>query len=211
MRRQLNLVSFVAAPHAAPFPRKQVWDEVDRPVQTAWPVRARPLTMPAAAPRPARPRPGRRRGMGGAPRGPAAFSLLELLVVIAILCVLLTLLLPSMARVQEQARRVHCLGNIRSLLGITFLVARDQQGELPLLRGYRPDPHWYGRDWRTRLMTSYGLTRDTCYCPSNYEKWNFDVFWDYPDGAHSIWAYVYNRSEDDWRGRGGWTARNPPA
>ncbi len=60
-------------------------------------------------------------------------------------------------------------------------------------------------------MASYGLTRDVCYCPSNYERWNFDSFWAHLDNVHSIWAYAYTRCADDWRGHDvtGWTARNP--
>jgi prepilin-type N-terminal cleavage/methylation domain-containing protein len=42
------------------------------------------------------------------------FTLIELLVVVAIISVLIAILLPSLGRVKETARRTVCASNLRS-------------------------------------------------------------------------------------------------
>jgi len=69
--------------------------------------------------------PGRERG-----NALKAFTLIELLVVIAIIAILAALLLPTLARAKERARRIVCQSNLRQFgLGIT-LYADDHQGRL---------------------------------------------------------------------------------
>ncbi|HEV8377877.1 MAG TPA: prepilin-type N-terminal cleavage/methylation domain-containing protein, partial [Tepidisphaeraceae bacterium] len=43
------------------------------------------------------------------------FTLVELLVVIAIIAVLIALLIPALSGVREQANRIKCMTNLRSI------------------------------------------------------------------------------------------------
>jgi prepilin-type N-terminal cleavage/methylation domain-containing protein len=54
-----------------------------------------------------------------------AFTLVELLVVLAIIAILVALLLPSLKRANEQAKRINCMSNVRALVSATILYAND--------------------------------------------------------------------------------------
>jgi prepilin-type N-terminal cleavage/methylation domain-containing protein len=83
-----------------------------------------------------------------------AFSLVELLVVVAILGVLASLLLPTLARAQRQARQTACLSNLKQI-GLAFAGYQDDaQDRFPDERprkaalGYRPWTDWPPSDPR---------------------------------------------------------------
>ena len=59
-----------------------------------------------------------------------AFTLIELLVVISIISVLMAILLPSLGRAREQARRTACMANLRSIGQGIYLYAHDNDGRL---------------------------------------------------------------------------------
>lgn len=60
-----------------------------------------------------------------------AFTLIELLVVIAIIALLLSILLPSLAKVKSQAKKVICLSNLRQIGTGALLYAQEHDALLP--------------------------------------------------------------------------------
>lgn len=76
-----------------------------------------------------------KRAYSGAVHGRRGFTLVELLVVIGIIAVLISLLLPSLGRAREQARRTACLSNLRQVHQAFMLYALQHRDQVPL--GYR--------------------------------------------------------------------------
>jgi prepilin-type N-terminal cleavage/methylation domain-containing protein len=63
--------------------------------------------------------------------GTKAFTLIELLVVIAVIAVLVSILLPAVARSKEAVRRTVCENNLRQIALASLMYADDNQGRLP--------------------------------------------------------------------------------
>lgn len=59
-----------------------------------------------------------------------AFTLIELLVVISVISLLMAILLPSLGKARENARRATCMANLRSIGHSIFLYAHDNDGRL---------------------------------------------------------------------------------
>lgn len=57
-------------------------------------------------------------------KNPRAFTLLELLVVVAIIALLMTILVPSLSRTHEQARRSVCAANLHDLSHSLYMYAQ---------------------------------------------------------------------------------------
>ena len=62
-------------------------------------------------------------------RNRRAFTLVELLVVITILALLISILLPSLAKAREQAKKAKCFGNMKDLAAASVAYAMDDPGE----------------------------------------------------------------------------------
>src|SRR5439155_12098843 len=61
-------------------------------------------------------------------REPSGFTLVELLVVIGIIALLISILLPTLAKAREGARQVKCLSNMRQLSLAAFTFAGENKG-----------------------------------------------------------------------------------
>lgn len=57
-----------------------------------------------------------------------AFTLIELLVVIAIIAVLMGILMPSLRMAKDQARRVHCISNVKTL-SLGWFMYKDENDD----------------------------------------------------------------------------------
>lgn len=112
----------------------------------------------------------------------AAFTLIELLVVIAIISLLVSILIPSLVKAKELARRTTCAVNLRSLFSGVYLYANDHDDSLPyhpLNLKYRcvvwsdSEKEWMGLG--KVYSDKYVDTGKIFYCPSNTGR-GYDYF-----------------------------------
>ncbi|HEX8913675.1 MAG TPA: type II secretion system protein [Humisphaera sp.] len=64
--------------------------------------------------------------------GPRAFTIVELVVAIGVLAVIISILLPSVARAREQAKRVNCGSNLRQIGVAATAFAQRNNGVFPM-------------------------------------------------------------------------------
>jgi prepilin-type N-terminal cleavage/methylation domain-containing protein len=61
---------------------------------------------------------------------PRAFTLIELLVVIAIIALLMAILMPSLRLAKDQAQRVHCVSNTKTLALAWFMYKDENDAKI---------------------------------------------------------------------------------
>ncbi len=154
------------------------------------------------------------------------FTLVELLVVISIIALLLAILMPSLQKAREQAKRTVCLNHIKTLALSTILYAEDNDGKIPPVATRitwlnRDDVscHWLYLeypDWDSitaagpvglgYLITSGLIDHDSdiIFCPSARRdlsqitsRWISGQKWNsHGDPAH--WNYLGENSPNGW-------------
>ncbi len=92
------------------------------------------------------------------PRRKTGFTLIELLVVIAIIAILAGMLLPSLGRAKEAAKRISCVNQIRQVGLAATMYAGDNRGEFP--------ERIYTNRWPDRLLAYYKSVK-LLTCPSD--------------------------------------------
>lgn len=91
--------------------------------------------------------------MNASPRARSAFTLIELLVVMAVVAILATIAIPSLTRVQERARAVQDLNNLRQIGLATQMYLNDHDGVLFVATS--SDPANPSATWMTLLHPKY--------------------------------------------------------
>jgi len=86
-----------------------------------------------------------------------AFTLIELLVVIGIIAILVSFLMPALARAKESGKRISCVNNMRQLGLAVMMYADENEGQFPP----RCSPFWM-----TRLLPFYQSVR-ILKCPTD--------------------------------------------
>jgi len=118
-----------------------------------------------------------------------AFTLIELLVVIAIIALLMAILMPSLRLAKDQAQRIHCVSNTKSLALAWFMYKDENDGKIVGGATWvvndevtkKPIPPWVvGQtgDWEQQkqsirngaLFTYTGKSVDIYRCPADRRK-----------------------------------------
>ncbi len=108
-------------------------------------------------------RPGCRRVVGARRSRRSAFTLIELLVVIAVIALLVSILLPALARARESSKGIRCLNNLKAFGAAVALYAHANKEHYPL-SSHTVVNVTDARAWRASLE-QYGVTAVVRECP----------------------------------------------
>ena len=139
-------------------------------------------------------------------RGPGltcGFTLVELLVVIGIIALLLSVLMPALARAREQANRIKCANNIKQLLNALYMYSTEYKQALPYgnpgtsnLPGWMYDPTKLSGPPRRQEDVQYGTfhkylngSYGIWHCPNDVEPYVISSF---PGSIFPLSSYTIN-------------------
>ncbi|UCF43221.1 MAG: prepilin-type N-terminal cleavage/methylation domain-containing protein [Planctomycetota bacterium] len=137
----------------------------------------------------------------------AGFTLVELLVVIAIIALLMSILMPALARVREQAKDVLCQSNLKQWALIFSMYTED-------FEGYFSEAVYQDTLWSDVTLPYYKDPK-ICCCPTatipwrdgkrgTFAAWDMSMVWlpwggaaDDSYGSYGLNEWLYN-PPDDW-------------
>ena len=125
-----------------------------------------------------------------------SFTLIELLVVIAIIAILASLLLPALASSKEQAKRIYCVNNLKSVGVAMQMYASDWNGSFPRCNQYPDWPTYWGGIldrgdyFGGSTFAESGTVNKVLLCPSDLEALTLkSEYHTYGYNAYSLGAY----------------------
>lgn len=139
------------------------------------------------------------------PTRASAFTLVELLIVIGIIAILISLLLPVVAKVREQGKQVQCLSNLRALGTATLAYAADNDGFLPATAQIAPDAStgtYPSNDWlfwQPNRVPNYGNQQFEHSALAKYLNLNYPST-DFSPNSSNL-AVLRCPSDDSWSPR----------
>ena len=117
------------------------------------------------------------------------FTLAELLVTVGVIAVLMAILLPSLVRAREQARRVSCMSNLRQLTSGYLHFAQANDGALPINKIGQGSRGWVlTQNLQNLTLPTDALTMGTLY---RYVS-NVDVYRCPADDSGALRSYSIN-------------------
>lgn len=128
------------------------------------------------------------------------FTLVELLVVIGIIAVLIAILLPTLGKAREQARRMQCLSNLRQVHIAYVLYAQMSRDQIPLGYGTNKQYNYLIFDRFAGKYILHGLLYQAGFLKSGPQ-----VFW-CPAQFHP--DYSFNTPSNPWPPTSGGTGLN---
>jgi prepilin-type N-terminal cleavage/methylation domain-containing protein/prepilin-type processing-associated H-X9-DG protein len=142
-----------------------------------------------------------------------AFTLVELLVVIGIIAVLISLLMPALAKARQAALSTKCESNLHSIGQSIYMFAQDHNGRIPANCSGFNGPWWcnlmYSHDF-FELEDEYGAPQQVWGCPANSPIDNghpMNVGFDWSDAPNETAARAV---ADSLNGNTFWTGTGDP-